>query len=78
MTITVEHQSPKYDPTAPARRYVRFDRIDDVFRWCVVDQRDRRFNAQSGTCEESDLTPTIAQAARDRSGIWPSFVDWPF
>ena len=70
-TSTARH----YRPDLVRRRYVKFTR-GDGFRWCEVGD-DRRYDLRQGTCAASDLPEPVMDAALDRAGFYPPYVEWP-
>jgi hypothetical protein len=70
------YQSADYDPAKVTARYVRFT-TDKKFFFCEVGL-DTRTDIRQGTVDESELPEYIAKYARERCGIYPSYVRWPF
>lgn len=75
MIVTL-YQSPFFQPDNIHVRCVKYHVSDQRFHWtltCVKSMRD----VKQGVCDETDLPPDIAAAARARCKTWPSYVDWP-
>lgn len=78
MTIRTTYQARLYDPTQITVRYVRFRSYvapAGQFQWCEVNAERR--DIRQGICDESDLPPAVATAARANSETSPGYVEWP-
>jgi len=64
-----------YRPNQVRTRYAKFIR-GVGFRWCEVGD-DRRYDLRQGTCAASDLPGPVMNAALDRAGFYPPYVEWP-
>lgn len=73
--IVVRSEARGYSRDKVRKRYVKFVR-GAGFRWCEVGD-DRRYDLRQGTCAASDLPGPVMDAALDRAGTQPSYVDWP-
>lgn len=71
--IRVTYTSKSFREIDIVRRYVRVG--EPAFVWCEVDSKGR--DIRQGTCDESDLSPVIVEAARKYRGWFPSWVAWP-
>lgn len=71
--MKVTWESIRFEPAQVRSRYVRF--CSGVFYFCEVDRYKQ--DVRQGEVEESELPPEIAAAARQCSGVWPSYVGWP-
>lgn len=74
--IRVTSQSPDYAPERVRARYVSYRASEGEFFFVEVGD-DRRYDIRQGYVDAQDLPPDIRQAASDRAGFWPPYVEWP-
>lgn len=77
--ITVTREERCYQPRRVTTRFVKFNGGDAGFTWIErgkIGQRD--YDMREGTCDEDDLPPAVAVAAREKreEGIYPFYVEW--
>ena len=72
--------SRDYDPNRTYKRYVRLD-CDGAYHFCEVGDEpksEKRYDMRQGTVHEKELPISVADAAKARLGLFPSYVDWPY
>jgi hypothetical protein len=70
----VTYKSKNYDPKKRYRRYVRRDSSGSFYFCEVEDGRD----VAQGVAYEREISPAIIAAAERASGVFPSYVEWPY
>lgn len=58
-------------------RFVRCVRLGSEYAWCIRDKFDHRYDVQQGFCDRGDLPDDVREAADERHGFIPSYVEWP-
>lgn len=56
------------------KKYIRFSQHEQKFYYCLVDDKDRRFNKEHGEIQENQIPDDIRLEAVNRSDIYPSWV----
>ena len=78
MTIRVMYHSHRADmPQRVGGRFVRTVKPGIEYAWCVRDAVDKRYDVQQGFCGAEDVPESIRNAADERQGHCPSYVEWP-
>lgn len=80
--MKVTYQSVRYHPDAVDARYVRYD-PDGTFHFAEVQEttvggKPWRLDVRQGTVEDAELPRDVRNAAVRATGIFPSYVPWPF
>lgn len=79
MTVTVTRQSDRYNSAEVDGRYVKQSK-DGQFYWIETQRLGKwRYDTREGSCDVSDLPPSVADAATRRASgdVWPFYVEWP-
>jgi hypothetical protein len=76
MSVRVTSQAFDYSPHSVKRRYVRYSKLDQEFRFCEVGEHPA-YDIRQGIITEDDLPEAIASEAKARYGQYPSYVFWP-
>ena len=70
----ITYKSDNYDPKKQYKRYVRCD-AGNTFFFCEV---ENGYDVAQGVAYENEIQPGVVKAAKDRTGYFPSYVDWPY
>ncbi len=70
------YQAKDYDPAKVLKRYVRLDGVTGYFCFCEVGE-DKRYDLRQGIVDSDELPEDVYNAAYERAGIFPSYVEWP-
>jgi hypothetical protein len=70
----ITYKSNKYDPKKKYKRFVRCD-SSGTFFFCEVEDG---YDVAQGVAYENEINPEVVNAAKERMGYFPSYVDWPY